>query len=76
MREGQVISSADRYLGHEASHCQAAFNHLPDLHLPELHDPVRGSPPAPGTHRVPSVLQKLQKWGDYPSYGQAVEPTL
>ncbi|KAK9863661.1 hypothetical protein WJX84_000231 [Apatococcus fuscideae] len=44
---------------------------LPDL---SIQDP--GAPPPSEYQRVPSVLQKLQKWGDYPSYGEPVEPTL
>ena len=55
---------------------QPSVSHLPDLHLPELHEPAVSSHTTSGNHRVPSVLQKLQKWGDYPSYGEPVQPTL
>ncbi|KAK9865290.1 hypothetical protein WJX84_000816 [Apatococcus fuscideae] len=49
---------------------------LPDLSLPELKDTGGGPPGASGGQGPPSVLQKLQKWGDYPSYGEPVQPTL
>lgn len=36
--------------------------------------PAAAAPAGPGSH-VPTVLKKLQKWGDYESFGQPVWPT-
>ena len=46
----------------------------PDVDRSELAPPPTAAPDSP--RATPSVLQKLQKWGDYEAYGDVVQPAL
>lgn len=41
-----------------------------------LDPPPTPTPATPADSATPSVLQKLQKWGDYEAYGNVVQPSL
>lgn len=44
---------------------------------PPVEPPLRAPKPAsPAEKAAPSVLQKLQKWGDYEAFGNVVQPSL
>lgn len=48
----------------------------PDVGLTAVDTPPAPKPDLPAEKATPSVLQKLQKWGDYEAYGNVVQPSL
>lgn len=48
----------------------------PDVDPAVVDPPPTPKPEAPAQNATPSVLQKLQKWGDYEAYGNVVQPSL
>ena len=48
----------------------------PDVDPSVNHPPPTPKPDSPAQNATPSVLQKLQKWGDYEAYGSVVQPSL
>lgn len=43
---------------------------------PTVNPPSTPKPETPVENAAPSVLQKLQKWGDYEAFGSVVQPSL
>ena len=48
----------------------------PDVDRSAVEPPPTPKPDSPAEKATPSVLQKLQKWGDYEAYGDVVQPSL
>lgn len=48
----------------------------PDVDRSAVEPPPLPKPDSPAEKATPSVLQKLQKWGDYEAYGDVVQPSL